>query len=74
MKNIFIKIQSQRYRLATIKMYEPFENEHGFGIYVYFSIANRSNRRYHLYVKKVDRDISLTKLDEFFNIKYYEKN
>ena len=73
MKSVFVKIQLQRYRLTTIKMYEPFENENGFGIYVYFSISNRSDRRYHLFDSKRSRNISINKLDELFNVKYYEK-
>jgi len=70
MKTQFIKIQDKRYRLTTIKIYEPFSSEGKYGIYIYFTVTRRSDRCYHRFESENDRNKVLFELDEVFNIKY----
>lgn len=70
MKRQFIKIQEKRYRLTTIKIYEPFINNKQFGIYIYFTATRRADRSYHVFESENDRNKALYELDEIFNIKY----
>jgi hypothetical protein len=67
-----IKIQRLRYRLSSIKRYEPFERDdikHApFGIYIYFSMTGNSNKVYHVFNTEKERDDILLHLDQTFGI------
>lgn len=73
-KDSFVKIQKIRYRLATIKRYEPFETESPkndkYGLYVYFAVTGSNSRVYHYFEKEEDRDKMIRKLDELFGVSY----
>lgn len=73
MKTEFIKIEDKRYRLSSIKMYEPAfleKKNKPFAIYIYFSTLNKVIRDYHYFETEQKRDDLITKLDEVFNTKY----
>jgi hypothetical protein len=72
--DIFVKIQKVRYRLNSIKRYEPFETNSAkidkFGVYIYFSMTGNQSKTYHYYATEEERDYLMAKLDELFNITY----
>jgi hypothetical protein len=72
MKKQFIKLQGLRYRVSSIKRYEPFYREdvkHSrYGIYVYFSMIGNSNKVYHVFETEEARDLVLTCLDQTFGV------
>jgi hypothetical protein len=72
--DIGIKIQSDRYRLTTIKRHKPFESVLGkknqYGIYVWFTTTGNSARVYHYFETEDEREVILKKLDELFGISF----
>ena len=71
MKKQFIRIEDVRYRITTIKRYQPFtmfRSDKLFGIYIYFSATNMEKRTYHNFETKLERDNVLTELDQIFEI------
>ena len=66
----FIKIQKMRYRVSSIKRYEPFERKDGslIGIYVFFSMTGKGNKVYHLFDSEKERDDMLLELDKTFGV------
>lgn len=72
MKKQFIKIQNLRYRVSSIKRYEPFHRGDNrstpFGIYVYFSMTGNSSRVYHMFEDESERDTVLMSLDQAFGV------
>jgi hypothetical protein len=73
-KSEAIKIQRVRYRLSTIKRWEPFETDpikkDRYGIYIYFAITGGNAKVYHYFADEAERDKVIQKIDELFGINY----
>lgn len=70
MKPPFIRIEHKRYRLFTIKRYEPFTQSvsEKYGIYIYFSAVNAKFRSVHLFNSETIRDDYMSELDYVFGL------
>lgn len=71
MKKQFIRLQNMRYRITSVKRYEPFERHDvnlSFGIYIYFSMTGQSGRVYHMFKTLEERDDVLLELDQIFGV------